>query len=169
MARLLETARSVFPHRWPALARHGVVPASSPEILEPIGSQLGVANRMLNVLVPEIGLQSPHIMTGIGQGEAAAVPQHVRVDRERHSSPFANPGKQAMKCLRRHWSTTLRAPAAYTFAGPSAARRASILCRVMKSVPYGVYSASRGQLRTCYETPDLDLNLSVLYCFPRKS
>jgi hypothetical protein len=46
-------------------------------------------------------LQRPRVMTGIGQGEAAAVPQHVRVHRERHSSPFADPGKQAMKCLRR--------------------------------------------------------------------
>ena len=38
------------------LARHGLVPESSPEIPEPIWGQLGIAHRVLDVLVPEPGL-----------------------------------------------------------------------------------------------------------------
>jgi len=49
----------------------------SPEALEPIGRQLGVAHRVLNVLVAEVGLQSAGIMPFVGQGESKGVPQHV--------------------------------------------------------------------------------------------
>ena len=48
----------------------------SPEVLEPIGRQLGVADGMLGVLVTEPGLQRPGVVAGIGQRVAAAVPQH---------------------------------------------------------------------------------------------
>ena len=41
--------------------------------------QLGIAHRVLDVLVAEIGLQGPRIVPGIGQGEAASVPQRVWV------------------------------------------------------------------------------------------
>src|SRR5262245_23441205 len=41
---------------------------------------------MLDVLVAELGLQRPRIVPRIGQRIAAAVPQHVRVHRERHFS-----------------------------------------------------------------------------------
>jgi hypothetical protein len=54
----------------------------SPEVLEPIGRQLGVAHRVLDVLVTEPRLQRPGIVACIRQGIAAAVPQHVRKDRE---------------------------------------------------------------------------------------
>ena len=42
--------------------------------------QLGVAHGVLDVAVPEIGLQRPGIDAVIGELEAAGVPQHVGVD-----------------------------------------------------------------------------------------
>ena len=51
----------------------------SPEVLEPVGRQLGVANGMLDVLVPQIGLQRPRVMPFVGQRIAAGMAQHVRM------------------------------------------------------------------------------------------
>ena len=53
-----------------------------PEILEAGRRQLGVAHRVLDVAVPEIGLQRTGIDAVIGELEAAGVPQHVRMHRE---------------------------------------------------------------------------------------
>ena len=53
--------------------------SAPPEILEPIRRQLRVPHRVLDVLVPEVGLQRPRIVALVGQREAAGVPQHVRV------------------------------------------------------------------------------------------
>ena len=39
----------------------------APEILEPIGRQLGVAGRVLNVLLPEVTLQGPRIDAPVPQ------------------------------------------------------------------------------------------------------
>ena len=75
------------------LARHGLVPQSSPEIPEPIGRKLGIPDRVLDVLVAEPCLQCPGVMAGIGQRVAAAVPQHVRVDWERHFGPLSDPAE----------------------------------------------------------------------------
>jgi hypothetical protein len=80
-----ETPRGMGPIR-------GHTPGSSPpgprqlapEVLEPIRRQLGVPHRVLDVLMPEVGLQRTSIATGIRQGVAAAVAQHVRVNGERH-------------------------------------------------------------------------------------
>jgi hypothetical protein len=44
----------------------------APEVLEPIRCQLGVAHGVLNVLVPEVRLQRPRVVPGIGQGTRAA-------------------------------------------------------------------------------------------------
>jgi hypothetical protein len=63
----------------------------SPKVLEPIRRKLGVAHRVLNVLVTEISLQRPRVVPRIGQCLAAAVPQHVRVNREGHLGPFPDP------------------------------------------------------------------------------
>jgi hypothetical protein len=50
------------------------------EILEPMRRQLGIAHRVLNVLVAEPGLQRPRVVAGIGQRIAAAMAQHVRME-----------------------------------------------------------------------------------------
>ena len=52
----------------------GLVP---PEVPEPVRAQLGIADRMLDVLVAEVVLQSSSIVAVIGQLEAAGMAQHV--------------------------------------------------------------------------------------------
>src|SRR5437764_13944478 len=64
-----------------------------PEVLEPVRRQLGIAHRVLDVLVAEPRLQRAGVVAGIGQGVAAAVPQHMRVDRERHFGPLSDPAE----------------------------------------------------------------------------
>jgi len=46
-----------------------------------------VANRVLNILVAQIGLQPASIVSRIRQRIAATMAQHVRVDREGHFGP----------------------------------------------------------------------------------
>src|SRR5262252_6422590 len=55
-------------------------------------------------LCPEVGLQSARIVPGIGQRLAAAMAQHVRMDRKWHLRPGPDPAEQHMKRLRRHRS-----------------------------------------------------------------
>jgi len=74
-------------------AQFGVELRSAPEILEAIRRKLGVAHRVLDILVAEPRLQRPGVMAGIGQRVAAAVPQHVRVDWERHFGPLSDPAE----------------------------------------------------------------------------
>ena len=54
----------------------------APEILEARRRELRIAHGMLNVLVPEIGLQRARIDAVVRQLVAARMPQHVRVNRE---------------------------------------------------------------------------------------
>jgi hypothetical protein len=63
----------------------------SPEVLEPVRRQLRVAHRVLDIFVAEPRLQCPGVVAGISQRVAAAVPQHVRVDWERHFGPLTDP------------------------------------------------------------------------------
>jgi hypothetical protein len=51
----------------------------SPEVLEAIWRQLGVAHHLLDIPMTEIGLQGPRIVALVGQSEATGVPQHMRV------------------------------------------------------------------------------------------
>jgi len=55
----------------------------SPEILEARRRQLGIAHRVLDVLVAEVGLQGARVVALIGQSEAAGMTQHVRMRFER--------------------------------------------------------------------------------------
>ena len=57
---------------------------ASPKVLETVGRHLGVPDRVLNVLVPEVVLQRPRVVAGVGELEAAGVAKHVWVDRELH-------------------------------------------------------------------------------------
>ena len=43
--------------------------AVPPEVLEPIRRQLGVAHRVLNVAVAQIGLERPRVVPAVGEGE----------------------------------------------------------------------------------------------------
>jgi hypothetical protein len=57
-----------------------MVRSVSKQALEPSRCQLGVAHRMLDRLVAEIGLDRSGIDAVVGQLEAAGVAQHVRMD-----------------------------------------------------------------------------------------
>src|SRR6516162_6480385 len=58
------------------------VPPSSvhPKVLEPVGCHVGVPDGVLNVLVPEIVLQSPRVVAIVGELEPTGMAKHVRVD-----------------------------------------------------------------------------------------
>ena len=47
---------------------------SSPEVLEPLGRQLGMAHRVLDIAVAEVGLQCARIVPLVREREAAGVP-----------------------------------------------------------------------------------------------
>src|SRR5262245_64345018 len=50
-----------------------------PPALEPGRCQFGISDCVLDVLVPEIGLQRPRIPASVRLVETAGMPQHVRV------------------------------------------------------------------------------------------
>ena len=52
-----------------------------PERIEPVRTQLGIPDGVLNVLMPQIVLDRPSVVPIVGELEACAVPEHVRVDR----------------------------------------------------------------------------------------
>jgi hypothetical protein len=55
---------------------------SAPEVPEAIRRQFGIANRVLDVLVPEVGLQGAGVVAFVRQGKAAGMPEHVRMSLE---------------------------------------------------------------------------------------
>jgi hypothetical protein len=78
------------------MAARGTAASRAPEIAEPVRRKLGIAHRVLNVLVPEPGLQRPRVVAGIGERITTRVPQHVRMDREGH--PGAAPRSDGSAC-----------------------------------------------------------------------
>ncbi len=46
----------------------------APKILKPLRRQLSVANSVLNVLVPKVGLERPRVVPPVGQRVTAGVP-----------------------------------------------------------------------------------------------
>ena len=57
---------------------------ASPKILESVGRDFDVPDRVLNVLVPEVVLQRPRVVAIVGELEPAGMAKHVWVDREWH-------------------------------------------------------------------------------------
>src|SRR6516165_10379798 len=80
---------------------------SLPEELEPIRCQLGVSDCVLDVAMAEPSLQRPCVVPCIGQGEAAAVAQHVREDLEGHAGAPAEALEMITKGLGCHWTAAL--------------------------------------------------------------
>ena len=56
------------------------------------GSQLGVADRMLDILVTNKMLNGSRVLPIVGQLKAGRVTQHVRMDREGNSCLLSGPG-----------------------------------------------------------------------------
>lgn len=44
------------------------------------GGQFGIAYRVLNILVPKVGLHCARVVSRVGEREATGVSQHVRMD-----------------------------------------------------------------------------------------
>ena len=54
----------------------------SPEILEPARRQLSIAHGVLDIPVPEVGLERPRVVALVGQRKATGVAQHVGMCRK---------------------------------------------------------------------------------------
>src|SRR5262245_40808113 len=80
---------------------------ASPKILEPVRRHLGVPDRVLNVLVPEVVLQSPCVVAIIGELKTTGMEQPVCVDRERHLGMLADALDEAVEANRTDWPAAL--------------------------------------------------------------
>jgi hypothetical protein len=80
----------------------------SPEVLEPVRRQLRVANCVLDILVPQIGLQRSCVVSLISQGKAAGVAQHVRVSLETELGSRPGTLHKPGKTGRGEWCSALR-------------------------------------------------------------
>src|SRR5262245_23194512 len=80
----------------------------SPEVAEPVGRKLGVSDGVLDVLVAEIVLQGSGVVSVVGKFVAARMPQHVRMQRERHPGGLAEPLDEMVKADGAHGSAALR-------------------------------------------------------------
>src|SRR5262245_51149212 len=66
---------------WVARSRRELVP---PKVLEPVGRHFGVPDRVLDVLVAEVVLQGPRVVSVIRELEPTGMAKHVRVNGEWH-------------------------------------------------------------------------------------
>src|SRR5262245_25266611 len=73
-----------------------------PPALEPGRRQFGISDRVLNVLVPEIGLQRPRIPASVRQLVAAGVAEHMRVRLDLEPGRLASPADELLKVGHRH-------------------------------------------------------------------
>src|SRR5262245_14260381 len=78
-----------------------------PEVAEARWRKLGISNRVLDVLVPEIMLQSPRVVTVIGEFEAAGVAEHVGMDGEWHLRRLPEPRNHPAEGNRAHGRSPL--------------------------------------------------------------
>ena len=65
--------------------------SAPPKVLEPVGRHFGVSDRVLDVLVPEVVLQSPCVAAIIGELKTTGMAQHVRMDGEWHLGGLPEP------------------------------------------------------------------------------
>ena len=78
-----------------------------PESFEPIGSQLCVANRMSDVLVPEVVLKRAGVVPVVGELEPAGVAEHVGVDGEANPGLLTRTDHELSHVARGHRTTAL--------------------------------------------------------------
>src|SRR5262245_38241720 len=80
---------------------------STPKIFESVGSHLGVADRVLDVLVPEVVLQRPRVVAIVGELEPTGMAQHVWVDREWHLGGLPDALHKPVEANGTDWSAAL--------------------------------------------------------------
>jgi len=75
-----------------------------PEPIEAVGAQLGISHCVRDVAVAEVVLHRAGVDAIVGELEAAAVAQHVRMSRERKSGQFSSPADHFEEPGPRHWA-----------------------------------------------------------------
>ena len=78
-----------------------------PKIFESSGRKLRIPDGVLNVLVPEIGLEGSGIVSFVRQREAAGVSEHMRMGREAELRGLTNAPYKLGKARRREWRSPL--------------------------------------------------------------
>src|SRR5262245_7471591 len=78
-----------------------------PPALEPGRCQFGISDCVLDVLVPEIGLQRPGIPPRVRLVETASVSQHVRVSLDLEPSDLTSLRNQLLEVADGHWRAAL--------------------------------------------------------------
>jgi len=83
------------------------LPSVLPPSFEPGWCQLGVANRVLDVLVPEVGLERARVPAGIRLVESTGVSKHVGVGFDLEPSSLASSANELLKVGHCHWRSAL--------------------------------------------------------------
>src|SRR5262245_10018602 len=78
-----------------------------PPALEPGRCQFGISDRVLDVLMPEIGLQRARIPASVRLVETASVPQHVRVRLDLEPGSLASSANELLEVADGHWRAAL--------------------------------------------------------------
>src|SRR5262245_8843915 len=78
-----------------------------PEPIEAVGAQLSISHRGHDVAVAEVVLQRAGVNAIVGELEAAAMAQHVRMSRKRKSGQFSSPADHFEEPGPRHWAAAL--------------------------------------------------------------
>src|SRR5262245_26907106 len=80
---------------------------STPEVLEPMRRQLGISDRVLDVLVAKVVLQGSRVVAIICQLEPTGVAKHVRVDQEWHLGGLPEALDEPMESNGTDWPAAL--------------------------------------------------------------
>src|SRR5262249_38622565 len=75
-----------------------------PKPIEAVGAKLGISHRVRDVTVAEVLLQRAGVDAIVGELEAAAMAQHVRMSRERKSGQFSSPADHFEEPGPCHWA-----------------------------------------------------------------
>jgi hypothetical protein len=78
-----------------------------PKVPEAVGCHVGVSDRVLNVLVPEIVLQGSRVVAIVGELEPAGMAKHVWVDREWHLGGLTDTLDEAVETDGADWPAAL--------------------------------------------------------------
>src|SRR5262249_23161195 len=78
-----------------------------PKVSKPVWRKLGVANGVLNVLMPEIVLQGARVVAIVGKFEPACMAEHVRMHTERHLGSLPQPSDHSAEAHRAHGRSAL--------------------------------------------------------------
>src|SRR5215467_7059748 len=79
----------------------------APKILEAVRRHFGVSDRVLDVFVSEVVLESPCVVAIVGELEPTGMAKHVWVDREWHLGGLPDALHKPVEANRTDWSAAL--------------------------------------------------------------